>query len=88
MTSDFMLTYRASQNLQLTAGMENFVGKQHTNFTTAIPEFNSFTKQTISEFRPFIAIRWTLRKNDSKKVDLDKNIIRRQENIITVKDGQ
>ena len=88
MTSDVMLTYRASKNLQLTVGMENFVGKQHTDFTTSTPDFNTFTKQSINEFRPFVAIRWSLRKNDSKKVDLDKNIIRRQENIITVKDGQ
>jgi hypothetical protein len=88
MTSDLMLTYRASKNLQLTVGMENFVGKQHINFTTSIPEFDSFSRQSIREFRPFVALRWTLRKNDSKKVDLDKSIIRRQENIMTVKDGQ
>jgi hypothetical protein len=88
MTSDFMLTYRATGNLQLTVGMENFVGKQHTHFNTAIPDFTSYTAQTVSEFRPFVAVRWSLRRNDSKKVDLDKSIIRRQESIMTVKDGQ
>ena len=53
-----------------------------------LTESDGYQMRTSSEaktFRPFVSFKWTLRKNDKRKIDMNNNIMRRREKALDMR---
>lgn len=66
----FTASYQLFKDWQITIGMKRF-GNGKTIMTTSIPGYNCKVINKENAVYPFILVRWTLRKNMKRKIDLE-----------------
>lgn len=71
-------SYQLGKEWQLTIGMKRF-GNGKTVLTTSIPGYNGKVINKENAVYPFILVRWTLRKNMKRKIDLENATFMREQ---------
>lgn len=84
-SSTVSLTYRFSRQTQLTIGLEDWLGNVEVNTLTISDGYQMRAVSKAKTFRPFISFRWTLRKNDKRKIDINNNIMREREKSLDMR---
>lgn len=84
-SSTFSLTYRFSRQAQLTLGLEDWMGNVRIKTLTESDGYQMRTSSEAKTFRPFVSFKWTLRKNDKRKIDMNNNIMRRREKALDMR---
>ena len=80
--SNLMLSYSFTPDILLSIGCTSFIGNPRSMTTVGTGTYKSITYTTKKTFTPWILFRWSIRKNDKKKIELENDIIRDHENKI------
>jgi hypothetical protein len=81
-TSSLTLSYSFTPDILLSVGCTSFIGNPRSKTTVSIDSYKSVTYSTQKTFTPWILFRWSIRKNDKKKIELENDIIRDHEGKI------
>lgn len=81
-SSTLVLTYSFTPDLVLSLGCDNIFGNVKKETMIATGQYRSVSFTTEKTFTPWIQLRWSMRKNESKKIDLDNDIIKDPEERI------
>jgi hypothetical protein len=60
-------------------------GEWHKKTYTYSGGYESYSDNRDRNFHPYITFRWTIRKNQNKKIDLGNGIVKSMENEINLK---
>jgi len=80
--SSLTLSYSFTPDILLSIGCTSFIGNPRSKTTVSTGTYKSITYTTKKTFTPWILFRWSIRKNDNKKIELENDIIRDHENKI------
>jgi len=80
--SNLTLSYSFTPDILLSIGCTSFIGNPRSKTTVSTGTYKSITYTKKKTFTPWILFRWSLRKNDKKKIELENDIIRDHENKI------
>ena len=80
--SSLTLSYSFTPDILLSIGCTSFIGNPRSKTTVSTGTYKSITYTKKKTFTPWILFRWSLRKNDKKKIELENDIIRDHENKI------
>lgn len=80
----FHISYNFNPNLMIALGSYCIYGNPKTETKIYVNGYDAYTQTKTREFHPYISLRWTMRKNDKKKIKLDNSIMRRQEDAINL----
>ena len=80
--SNLTLSYSFTPDILLSIGCTSFIGNPRRMTTVGTGTYKSITYTTKKTFTPWILFRWSIRKNDKKKIELENDIIRDHENKI------
>lgn len=80
--SNLTLSYSFTPDILLSIGCTSFIGNPRSKTTVSTGTYKSSTYTTKKTFTPWILFRWSIRKNDKKKIELENDIIRDHENKI------
>lgn len=80
--SNLTLSYSFTPDILLSIGCTSFIGNPRSRTTVSTGTYKSFTYTTKKTFTPWILFRWSMRKNDKKKIELENDIIRDHEDKI------
>lgn len=80
--SSLTLSYNFTPNVLLSIGCTSFTGNPRSKNTVSTGAYRSVAYSTKKTFTPWILFRWSIRKNDKKKIELENDIIRDHENKI------
>lgn len=80
--SNLTLSYSFTPDILLSIGCTSFIGNPRSKTTVNTGTYKSITYTTKKTFTPWILFRWSIRKNDKKKIELENYIIRDHENKI------
>ena len=80
--SNLTLSYSFTPDILLSIGCTSFIGNPRSKTTVSTGTYKSITYTTKKTFTPWILFRWSIRKNDKKKIELENDIIRDHENKI------
>lgn len=74
-SSTLTLSYNITNDILLSIGCTSIIGNTRSKITVNTGAYKSVTYSTEKTFTPWILLRWSIRKNDKKKIDLDNEII-------------
>ena len=80
--STLTLSYSFTPDILLSIGCTSFIGNPRSKTTVSTGAYRSVTWSTQKTFTPWILFRWSIRKNDKKKIELENDIIRDHEGKI------
>lgn len=80
--SNLALSYSFTPDILLSIGCTSFIGNPRSKTTVSTGTYRSSTYTTRKTFTPWILFRWSFRKNNKKKIELENDIIRDHENKI------
>ena len=80
--SNLMLSYSFTPDILLSIGCTSFIGNPRSMTTVGTGTYKSITYTKKKTFTPWILFRWSIRKDDKKKIELENDIIRDHENKI------
>ena len=80
--SNLTLSYSFTPDLLLSIGCTSFIGNPRSKTTISTGAYRSVKHLTKKTFTPWILFRWSMRKNDKKKIELENNIMRDHEERI------
>lgn len=80
--SNLTLSYSFTPDILLSIGCTSFIGNPRSKTTVSTGTYKSITYTKKKTFTPWILFRWSIRKNDKKKIELENDIIRDHENKI------
>lgn len=80
--SNLTLSYSFTPDILLSIGCTSYIGNPRSKTTVSNGTYKSITYTTKKTFTPWILFRWSIRKNDKKKIELENDIIRDHENKI------
>lgn len=76
------LIYRFTENMYMSAALYNAIGESRTRTYTYGDQYSSYSQQS-KTYYPWILFRYTFRKNQKKKIDVD-NVVRSKESGISL----
>jgi hypothetical protein len=79
------VSYNFTPNIMLALGTYAIFGEWHNKTYTYSGGYESYSDNKDRNFHPYITFRWTIRKNQNKKIDLDNGIVKSMENEINLK---
>ena len=80
--SSLTLSYSFTPDILLSIGCSSFIGNPRSKTTISTGQYRSVAYLTKKTFTPWILFRWSFRKNDKKKIELENEIMRDHENKI------
>lgn len=80
--SNLRLSYNFTPDILLSIGCTSFIGNPRSKTTVSTGAYRNFTHSTKKTFTPWVLFRWSIRKNDKKKIELENDIMRDHENKI------
>lgn len=69
------VSYSINDNLLLSAGVKYFAGNPKTITETEISGYECSQTTVNRDFRPWLLLRWTLRKNHKRKIEMDNDMM-------------
>lgn len=87
-SSQIMVSYNFTPNLSLSVGTDYVVRYNKTKTYVTDVNYEQITTTRNDVFHPYILFRWTIRKNEKKKMDLDNSIIKSLQPSIDLQDRE
>lgn len=84
-TGLLMVSYNFTPDIMLALGTYTLFGETRSKRYTYSSGYDSYSSSRSKDVHPFIIFRWTLRKNQNKKMSLDNGIIKGMDGGINLK---
>lgn len=75
-TSNIFVSYNITPNISLSVGSEFLTKDLKSKMRVRDKEYEMSILNKKDVFHPYILFRWTIRKNQKKRIDLDNNIVK------------
>lgn len=84
-STSILISYNVNRNLTLSIGTEAVTKNLTTKVNTKSGSYESYILSKKEIMHPFFLLRWTLRKNQERKISLDNDIMKSLEQDIDLK---
>ena len=64
-------TYYFTNNMYLRIALTNILGDTRSKMTCSVDGYRSVEYKALKNFTPMILFRWTIRKNDNKRININ-----------------